>query len=275
MTTYESTEGSIVHIELNTDDLDATKAFYEAAFDWSTETMEMDDDMTYTSWRAPNPPGGGLMQRQEGPYTPPATLFYIQVDDIESAREAITDAGGDLLVEEIAVPEMGVFAVFSDPGGVVEAVWEDRYEGEPPEGGWPRFTDAPEPGSVTHFELYTEDPDATRAFHEAVFGWAFETIDDGAYTMIRPPTPPYGGLMAATDDMPAGTLAYLLAESAEDTCDAIEDAGGRVLREPFEIEGWGTMAVFEAPGGIVQAVWESAPEAEVARADRGTESVSS
>ena len=153
------------------------------------------------------------------------------------------------------------------PGGVVEAAWEDRYDGEPPEGGWPQFTDEPDAGSIVHFELYSEDPAATRAFHEAVFGWEFESLGEGGYTMVEPPTPPFGGVLEANEGMPTGTLAYLLVDAAGDSCRTVEEAGGQVLREPYEVPGWGTMAVYEAPGGVLGAVWESAPESSEPRSE--------
>lgn len=267
MTTYEPTHGSIVHVELYSDDVGATEGFYETSFGWTVELVEDTEEMTYRMWRAPNPPNGGLMPRDERPVDAPTTLLYIDVDDLADAQAAITEAGGELLVEETPVPEMGAFAVFRDPGGVVEAVWEERYEGEVPEGGFPLPTDDPDPGSIVHIELYSDDVGATQAFHESVFGWTFETLGEGAYTMARPPTPPYGGVMEASAEMPAGALAYLLVDDAEETAAAIRDAGGRILREPFVVEGWGTMAVFEAPGGIVQALWESAPAAGRSAAD--------
>ena len=259
MTTYEPTSGSIVHVELTPDDPDATRAFLEDTFGWSFEAMP---EMNYVSFRAPNPPNGGLMlELEEGPYSPPPVVFYVNVEDLEATNEAITEACGELLVASMEVPEMGLFSVFADPGGVVGAAWEDTYEGEPPEGGWPRFTDEPAPGSITHVELYSEDPAATRAFYEDVVGWAFE--ETGGYTMARPPTPPAGGIMPAGEPMPIGTLCYLLVEDATETMAAVEAAGGTVVREPFDVEGWGTMAVFGAPGGLTFALWESAtPDAE-------------
>ncbi len=255
MTDYESTHGSIVHVEFYSDDVEASQGFYENAFGWTFEPAEGQD---YTMWRAPNPPNGGLLARDAVEFPAPPTLFYVQVDDLAAAQAAIAEAGGELLVEEMEVPEMGVFAVFRDPGGVVAAAWEDRYEGEPPEGGFPRFTDEPDPGSIVHFELYTDDPAATQALDEAVFDWQFEAVGAGGYPMAEPPTPPFGGIMEASEEMPVGPLAYLLVDDAADAVQTIRGAGGRVVRAPFDIEGWGTMAVFEAPGGVVQAVWEAA-----------------
>ena len=254
MTTSDPTHGSIVHIELYTDDKDATRAFYGKVFGWSFEDVP---GMDYTMWRAPNPPNGGLMERQEGPFQPPPTMVYLNVDDLGATREKIQAAGGEVLVEEIEVPEMGLFCVFKAPGGVVQAAWEDTYEGEPPEGGWPKFTDEGQPGSYCHVELYSADPEATQAFYSEVFDWQFDQAEEIEYIFTKPPTPPYGGLLQAGEHMPPGTLPYLLVTSAEETCQAVEAAGGQVLREPFDVEGHGRMAVFQAPGGIVQALWEA------------------
>lgn len=257
MTTYESTAGSLVHVELYSDDIGATHTFFEEAFGW---TFENDEEYDYLSWRTPNPPYGGLMDRDGDTAQMPSTLFYIGVDDLAETREAIVAAGGEILESEIEIPEMGVFALYRDTGGVVGAAWEDWSTGEAPEGGWPMFTDEPEAGAITHFEFYSQDPAATLRFYESVYGWTSEVVEGEDYTMLRPPTPPYGAVMQATDEMPVGTMAFLGAESATDACAAVEAAGGRVLREPFEVGDWGTMAVFEAPGGIVQVLWESAPE---------------
>lgn len=256
MTTYEPTSGSIIHIELATDDPAGTRGFFETVFGWTFESIP---EMAYMTFSPPNPPGGGVATGEaEGPFTPPPTLLYVNVDDLAETDEAIRAAGGEVLVDDMAVPEMGRFTVFREPGGVVEAAWETTSADEPSEGGFPPFTDEPEAGSVTHFELYSDDPEATRAFHEAVFGWGFEPVEGSDYVTVRPPTPPYGGMMAATDEMPVGTLLYLLVEDAAAAVETIEAAGGAVLREPFPVEGWGTMAVFEAPGGTPLAVWGGA-----------------
>jgi len=252
--------GSIVHIELYSDDLAATRRFYEDAFGWSSDPVEGMDD--YVMWEAPDPPYGGFVDGEAVAFPAPSTLCYVDVDDLASTVEAIAEAGGEVLVGEQSVPGMGAFVVFRDPGGVVEAAWEARPGSELAGEETPRPSETPAPGSVVHFELYTEDVAATRAFHEAVFGWTFEAVSDGGYTVARPPGPPAGGLMPASDEWPAGTLTYLLVDSAAAATRSVASAGGHVLREPFDVEGWGTMAVFEAPGGVVGAVWEAAPMAE-------------
>lgn len=265
MTTHEPGPGSIVHLELYSEDADATRAFFEAAFDWRFERPEGMEEMDYHLWRSETPPFGGLAPADSPPFDPPTVLAYLLVDDIDEAVEAVTEAGAEVLVQQ-GIPGAGAMAMYEAPGGVIGAVWESHEEGVPDDA--PEYTDEPAAGSLTHLELYSEDPEATRRFHETAFGWAFESVGDGAYTMARTPTPPAVGLMAATDEFPPGTLAYFEVEAAAAALETIEAAGGSVLREPFDVEGWGTMGVFEAPGGIVGAVWESAPAAADDRASR-------
>ena len=269
MTTYEPTAGSIEHIELYSDDPESTESFFEDVFGW---TFQYDDEYDYRSWRAPNPPNGGLMSMDDEQSMPARTLLYIDVDDIAATSDAIVASGGEVLVEETDIPDMGAFIVFRDPGDVVAAAWENRYDGEPPEGGWPVITDDADAGSIVHFELYSTDLEASESFFSSIFGWRFETDDD--YTMVSPPTPPFGGMMAATDEYPAGTMVYLLVPDAETACATVEESGGKVLREPFVIEGHGRMAIFESPGSIVQAIWEANETMEAVSAEAERQSAS-
>lgn len=262
MTTYEPADGSIVHVEFYSDDRAATRSFYEDAFDWE---FERDDEMDYLLWRAPDMPGGAIVDTADAPFPAPPTLCYLGVDDLSATAATIEEAGGELLTEETDVPEMGAFVVFRAPGDVVAAAWQSRSDAEPAEPML--FTDAPSDGSIVHVELYSTDPAGTEGFFESVFDWRFEPTEDGDYTMAYPPTPPYAGVMTATDDWPAGILTYLGVPNAEAATTTIQDAGGAVLREPFDVEGWGTMAVIEAPGGVVNAIWQEAPESAGADAE--------
>lgn len=217
MTTYEPTQGSIVHVELYTDDPTVTESFYAEHFGWQFEPVE--GMPAYSLWIAPTAPHGGMVKRDDDawPLSPPSTLVYTNVTSLAETRELITAAGGELLVREQEVPEMGIFTIYRDPGGIVAGAWEDQSATSSDDTDrYPMFSDEPESGSIVHFELYSEDPDATQTFHESVYGWTFEPTHDGTYTMVYPPTPPNGGLMEANDEMPPGLLLYVLVDSAED-----------------------------------------------------------
>jgi predicted enzyme related to lactoylglutathione lyase len=55
--------------------------------------------------------------------------FYIDVDDLATYRQKITDAGGKIVVEEMEVPGVGSFSLFEDPDGRVLGMWKQNPEG--------------------------------------------------------------------------------------------------------------------------------------------------
>ncbi len=62
-------------------------------------------------------PGGGLFPKP--PDTPAGCLnAYFQVADIDATLEVVTEQGGKVLVAKTAVPNVGHFAMFSDPEGI-------------------------------------------------------------------------------------------------------------------------------------------------------------
>lgn len=71
-----------------------------------------------------------------------------------------------------------------------------------------------------------------------------------------------GRTAAAISSPPAGTASppvwntYIRVDSAADAAQRVRDAGGRVLREPFDVFGAGRMGVFADPEGAEFSVWE-------------------
>jgi hypothetical protein len=118
------------------------------------------------------------------------------------------------------------------------------------------MADASTPGSLMHFEFYSTQPDATRRFYERAFGWRFVPRPEAGYTMMHPPGPPNGGLLARPSgaELPA-VLTYVAVADADAAARSVADAGGKVLRR-YEIPGVGRFCMFEAPGGIVQVAWQ-------------------
>jgi predicted enzyme related to lactoylglutathione lyase len=121
-------EGRVVHFEIPYDDGDRARAFYEKAFGWELMSLP---EMGYTMItsgpsgdQGPTEPGfinGGMMQREE-PYTAPNVV--IDVDNIEDALQAVTDAGGTAVTERQAVGDMGFSAYFRDSEGNLIGIWQ-------------------------------------------------------------------------------------------------------------------------------------------------------
>jgi len=58
--------------------------------------------------------GGALTKRSE---ETPGLVFYIEVDDVDSALAAIESAGGKRLTERMPIPTVGWSAFFQDSEG--------------------------------------------------------------------------------------------------------------------------------------------------------------
>ena len=117
----------------------------------------------------------------------------------------------------------------------------------------------PKPGAIVHVELSSSDLSATRKFYETVFGWKFkkEAMGDQEYWTFEAGTGPGGGLMKPMNNMPPSTLNYILVESADAAVKKVTSHGGKIIVPKQEIPGIGWFAVFEVPGGIVQAIYQS------------------
>jgi predicted enzyme related to lactoylglutathione lyase len=120
--------GRVVHFEITHEDADRARAFYGKAFGWQLMPLP---DMDYTMI-ASGPSGdqgpteagfinGGMMQRQ-GPFT--GTNIVIDVENLESALEAVNAAGGSTVSERQPVGDMGFVAYFLDTEGNVVGLWE-------------------------------------------------------------------------------------------------------------------------------------------------------
>ena len=105
--------GKVVHFEIPVDDGQRAGEFYRTAFGWSLERW---GPLEY--WTTPAGEGegigGALTRRTE---ESPALTFYIEVDDIDAALDAIRAAGGTALTGPMPIPTVGWSAVFLDTEG--------------------------------------------------------------------------------------------------------------------------------------------------------------
>ena len=118
--------GTFCWFEHMTPDTAKSKSFYTKLFGWTTETMPMGPG-EYTMWKRGNDYLGGMMAN-EGPTAgaPPNWLVYIQVDDIEASHRKAIDLGAKSCVPPTVIPDMGRFAVFTDPVGASFAIYQSQ-----------------------------------------------------------------------------------------------------------------------------------------------------
>jgi uncharacterized protein len=132
--------------------------------------------------------------------------------------------------------------------------------------GVPCWVDASEP-----------DPEGAVDFYGGLFGWEFEDVmppsSDGKYFIARHEATGWS-LFDASGDLRGGDVAavssaheaapptatwntYFWVDSADETASKVRDAGGGVVREPFDFMDASRVAVFTDPEGAVFRVWEA------------------
>jgi uncharacterized protein len=131
--------------------------------------------------------------------------------------------------------------------------------------GVPCWVDASEP-----------DPEAAVEFYGGLFGWEFEDLmpasSEGRYLMARCETTGWSlfdrsgdarrGDVAAIGAIPEAAAptamwnTYFWVDSVDEAASKIRDAGGRVVRKPFDFMDASRMAVFTDPEGAAFGLWE-------------------
>jgi hypothetical protein len=120
-------------------------------------------------------------------------------------------------------------------------------------------------------DLGSPDPAAAVRFYCDLFGWTSRVAEQpeaGGYTTFLrdgKAVAAVGGLMS--EGQPAVWTSYFATDDAGATASRVEQAGGKVIAVPFDVMGYGRMAIFADPSGAVFAVWQagSMPGAELIR----------
>lgn len=114
--------GTLCWNELNSRDVEKSKAFYQQVFGWAGDTNQM-GPMTYTEWKLDGETIGGMAEM--GPQfpadVPPHWLVYFAVDDADATAARAVELGGQVVVPAMDIPP-GRFAVLADPHGAPFAI---------------------------------------------------------------------------------------------------------------------------------------------------------
>ena len=115
-------------------------------------------------------------------------------------------------------------------------------------------------GAPIWIDLFTSDPDASRAFYTSLFGWTWEDPGPeygGYFNFLRDGLPAAGGMVNSGDNGTADMWnVYLEVEDAEATVDATTANGGAVVAPAMAVTTLGTMAVLIDVGGAAIGAWQ-------------------
>ena len=105
---------SLCHFELMSGNVETSKAFYSTVFGW-----KFDDQVVpgYTLIHTGHEPTGGMFPKPDA--APSACMnVYFTVPNIDETLKAVEAQGGQTLVPKTPVPNIGHFAMFTDPDGI-------------------------------------------------------------------------------------------------------------------------------------------------------------
>jgi uncharacterized protein len=117
-------------------------------------------------------------------------------------------------------------------------------------------------GRFVWFEYVSQDSAKAQGFYGELFGWGVKQVPmpEGNYPMIALGDDTIGGYLATPPGAPphAHWLAHLQVESVADSAARVTASGGKVLKAPFKVGEFGTMAVAADPLGGPFALWQPA-----------------
>jgi predicted enzyme related to lactoylglutathione lyase len=107
-------------------------------------------------------------------------------------------------------------------------------------------------------ELMTRDAKKARDFYGKTLGWTFDDMPmpDMTYTIIKAGDQMAGGMMEMSgpqfEGVPEHWLGYIAVDDVDKRVKLLKDAGGKVMRKPWDVPEVGRIAIVADPGGAVQ-----------------------
>ncbi len=233
-------QGDFIWYELMTPDAAASSDFYSAILDW-----EVGDQPDYREIKASEGYVGGML-----PITPemaaggcrPAWVGYIAVEDVNASTEAITNAGGHVLMPGREMEGVGRFAMVTDPQGAPFYIMKPIPPADDPYATSLAFAaERPMMGHCAWNELMTSDKDTALTFYNKQFGWVKDGDMDmgpmGKYDFIRHGVQ-IGAMMNRPPEMPVSAWTYYFRVGDIDkACETVKAKGGQVVNGPQEVPG--------------------------------------
>ncbi|MBC7772875.1 MAG: VOC family protein [Pyrinomonadaceae bacterium] len=120
-------------------------------------------------------------------------------------------------------------------------------------------------GAIGWVDLTVEDATTVSQFYRTVCDWSVEPVDMRGYSdyvMNNSAGTAVAGVCHARGpnaDIPPQWLMYVSVADVAKSVAAARASGGRILREPTSIGGYGTMAVIQDPAGAVIGIIQPPP----------------
>ena len=243
--------GKFVWHELLTNDTAAATAFYPKVLPWRIQASSMPG---YSIWMAGQAQVGGLMAAESGG-TPPHWLVYVGTPSVDATCAQAQGLGAKVHKAPTDIPNVGRFAVLTDPQGATFAVFTPAAGSPPPQQA--------QVGGFSWHELATTDVAAALRFYGELFGWRKGPGHDmggsmGVYQLIEQGSTQIGGMYQVQGPAtPPSWLSYTHVSDVNRAIAAAKAAGGRLLHGPMEVPGGSWIALLLDPQGGAFAALEA------------------
>jgi hypothetical protein len=117
--------GALCWTELTTSDLKAAETFYTGLFGWSAKHGDA-GGMEYVEMSNNGQAGAGMMPKPPGmpAHIPSYWMPYFMVTDVDASAAKAKQLGAKLMVPPQDIPNVGRFAIVSDPQNAVFAIFK-------------------------------------------------------------------------------------------------------------------------------------------------------
>lgn len=115
--------------------------------------------------------------------------------------------------------------------------------------------------TIVHFDITVDDLEKAKSFYEEIFEWEFEKLSPTTdYYLIHTKgvdgkTGLNGG-MGKRKKPDQGTTNFIGVDSIEDTCESIEQLGGKVVEQKRLVQDWGFLAICQDTDRNTFGIWE-------------------
>lgn len=116
-------------------------------------------------------------------------------------------------------------------------------------------------GMIWWSELMTRNATAAREYYARVAGWKFDPMPMGGatYLLAKRGETPIAGIMDLTaipgmEEAPTDWFTYIAVDDVDAAVAATREMGGQVMREVFEVQGVGRIAIVKDPSGAAVGI---------------------
>ena len=243
--------GKVVWYELESKDPAKSKAFWSELIGWQVEPQEM-GGVTFDLVKA-NDKEVAIIQKAEGKKAKSRWVPYVSVPDVDAAVAAVEQNKGKVVKPAQDVPDVGRFAVVTDPNGAAFALFKSSKSDDPDA--------APKSGEFVWVENLTRNKKAHQtaiAFYPTVVGYTTSTTEMGegkkkdSYDMLSYEERPRAGIDQAKPASLGGQwLPWVMVDDVDAIVGKVKKLKGRVIVKPHDLPTVGRAAVVADPTGAV------------------------